>query len=81
MSGERKDTIYCNFCGKSQHEVSKIIAGPCVFICNECVELCADICDNARAENIAKKLITKALQFRISVKRVMSARFWGGVDG
>jgi hypothetical protein len=36
-------TLYCSFCGKSQHHVEKLIAGPCVFICNECVELCVDI--------------------------------------
>ncbi len=36
-------TLYCSFCGKSQHEVKKLIAGPTVFICNECVELCVDI--------------------------------------
>jgi ATP-dependent Clp protease ATP-binding subunit ClpX len=44
MSNEdKKGTLYCSFCGKSQHEVQKLIAGPTVFICNECVELCADI--------------------------------------
>jgi len=37
------NTLYCSFCGKSQHEVRKLIAGPTVFICNECVELCLDI--------------------------------------
>jgi hypothetical protein len=36
-------TLYCSFCGKSQHEVRKLIAGPTVFICDECVALCADI--------------------------------------
>jgi ATP-dependent Clp protease ATP-binding subunit ClpX len=41
--GGGKSTLYCSFCGKSQHEVRKLIAGPNVFICNECVELCADI--------------------------------------
>ena len=35
--------LYCSFCGKSQHEVRKLIAGPSVFICDECVELCNDI--------------------------------------
>ncbi|UMM63383.1 ATP-dependent Clp protease ATP-binding subunit ClpX [Aristophania vespae] len=40
---DSKNTLYCSFCGKSQHEVSKLIAGPTVFICNECVELCTDI--------------------------------------
>ncbi len=41
--GENKNTLYCSFCGKSQHEVRKLIAGPTVFICDECVELCMDI--------------------------------------
>lgn len=36
-------TLYCSFCGKSQHEVRKLIAGPTVFICDECVRLCMDI--------------------------------------
>jgi ATP-dependent Clp protease ATP-binding subunit ClpX len=40
---ESKNTLYCSFCGKSQHEVRKLIAGPTVFICNECVELCMEI--------------------------------------
>ena len=42
-SGDSKSTLYCSFCGKSQHEVRKLIAGPTVFICDECVELCMDI--------------------------------------
>jgi ATP-dependent Clp protease ATP-binding subunit ClpX len=42
-TGESKNTLYCSFCGKSQHEVRKLIAGPTVFICDECVELCMDI--------------------------------------
>jgi len=41
--GDGKSTLYCSFCGKSQHEVRKLIAGPTVFICDECVELCNDI--------------------------------------
>ncbi|KLI64286.1 ATP-dependent Clp protease ATP-binding subunit ClpX [Aurantiacibacter marinus] len=44
LSGsDSKSTLYCSFCGKSQHEVRKLIAGPTVFICDECVELCNDI--------------------------------------
>jgi ClpX C4-type zinc finger/Glyoxalase superfamily protein len=39
-------TLYCSFCGKSQHEVRKLIAGPAVNICDECVDLCADIVDD-----------------------------------
>ena len=42
-NGDGKNTLYCSFCGKSQHEVRKLIAGPTVFICDECVELCMDI--------------------------------------
>ena len=41
VSGEK--LLYCSFCGKSQHEVRKLIAGPSVFICDECIELCNDI--------------------------------------
>ena len=43
MSNNNKNILYCSFCGKSQHEVRKLIAGPTVFICDECVELCMDI--------------------------------------
>ncbi|MBC7781928.1 MAG: ATP-dependent Clp protease ATP-binding subunit ClpX, partial [Proteobacteria bacterium] len=42
VSGGEK-LLYCSFCGKSQHEVRKLIAGPSVFICDECIELCNDI--------------------------------------
>ena len=42
-SGDSKNTLYCSFCGKSQHEVRKLIAGPSVFVCDECVELCNEI--------------------------------------
>jgi len=50
---ETKNTLYCSFCGKSQHEVRKLIAGPTVFICDECVELCMDI---IREENKSSAL-------------------------
>src|SRR3954467_5718098 len=43
IGSDSKNTLYCSFCGKSQHEVRKLIAGPTVFICTECVELCMDI--------------------------------------
>ena len=42
-TGDSNKILYCSFCGKSQHEVRKLIAGPSVFICDECVELCMDI--------------------------------------
>lgn len=41
--GEGDKLLYCSFCGKSQHEVRKLIAGPSVYVCDECVELCNDI--------------------------------------
>ena len=43
--------LYCSFCGKSQHEVRKLIAGPSVFICDECVDLCNDIIREEIQEN------------------------------
>src|SRR3989339_373831 len=43
MSEEENKTLHCSFCGKSQHEVKKLIAGPSVFVCNECIDLCNDI--------------------------------------
>src|ERR1700692_3209420 len=42
----RQKTLYCTFCGKSQHDVRKLIAGPAVYICDECVDLCTDIVDD-----------------------------------
>ncbi|MGX2041409.1 ATP-dependent Clp protease ATP-binding subunit ClpX [Methylocaldum sp. MU1018] len=45
--------LYCSFCGKSQHEVRKLIAGPAVFVCDECVELCNDIIREELQENVA----------------------------
>jgi len=41
--GSQEKLLYCSFCGKSQHEVKKLIAGPSVFICDECIALCNDI--------------------------------------
>ena len=53
---ENKNTLYCSFCGKSQHEVKKLIAGPTVFICDECVELCMDIIREENNSAINQKL-------------------------
>ena len=53
--GDSKNTLYCSFCGKSQHEVRKLIAGPTVFICDECVELCNDIIREETKAGIAGK--------------------------
>lgn len=55
LSGsDSKNTLYCSFCGKSQHEVRKLIAGPTVFICDECVELCTDIIREESKSNLVK---------------------------
>ena len=52
--GDSKSTLYCSFCGKSQHEVRKLIAGPTVFICDECVELCMDIIREESKSSLVK---------------------------
>ena len=53
-TGDGKSTLYCSFCGKSQHEVRKLIAGPTVFICDECVELCMDIIREENKSSLVK---------------------------
>jgi ATP-dependent Clp protease ATP-binding subunit ClpX len=53
-TGDAKNTLYCSFCGKSQHEVRKLIAGPTVFICDECVELCTDIIREEHKSSLVK---------------------------
>ena len=54
MTTNNKNILYCSFCGKSQHEVRKLIAGPTVFICDECVELCMDIIKEENKDSIVK---------------------------
>jgi ATP-dependent Clp protease ATP-binding subunit ClpX len=54
MSTNNKNILYCSFCGKSQHEVRKLIAGPTVFICDECVELCMDIIKEENKDTLVK---------------------------
>ena len=49
-NGDGERLLYCSFCGKSQHEVRKLIAGPSVFICDECVSLCNDIIEEEALE-------------------------------
>ena len=83
-SGESKNTLYCSFCGKSQHEVRKLIAGPNVFICNECVELCMDIIreedksqlvssgDDLPAPSEIKKVLDDYVIGQEAAKRVLS---------
>ena len=54
MTSNNKNILYCSFCGKSQHEVRKLIAGPTVFICDECVELCMDIIKEEGTDTLVK---------------------------
>jgi hypothetical protein len=67
-ASDSKNTLYCSFCGKSQHEVRKLIAGPTVFICDECVELCMDI---IREEN--KSSLTKSREGIPTPKEIRKA--------
>ena len=60
-----KTTLYCSFCGKSQHEVKKLIAGPTVFICDECVELCMDIIKEEHKQNVTKNKVGVPAPFDI----------------
>ena len=69
-SGEK--VLYCSFCGKSQHEVKKLIAGPSVFICDECIELCNDIIrDEAPAEAAAGKAARSELPVPTEIKAIL----------
>ena len=69
-SGEK--VLFCSFCGKSQHEVKKLIAGPSVFICDECIELCNDIIrDEAPAEAAAGKAARSELPVPTEIKAIL----------
>ncbi len=67
-SGDTKNTLYCSFCGKSQHEVRKLIAGPTVFICDECVELCTDI---IQEESAGPRLLTEGVPVPQEIRKVL----------
>ena len=61
--------LYCSFCGKSQHEVKKLIAGPSVFICDECIELCNDIIrDEVPVDGVAAKAAKSDLPMPSEIK-------------
>jgi len=69
-SGEK--VLYCSFCGKSQHEVKKLIAGPSVFICDECIELCNDIIrDEVPVDSAGAKAIKSELPMPIEIKTTL----------
>ena len=68
--------LYCSFCGKSQHEVRKLIAGPSVFVCDECVELCNDIIREELEDRAERARDTDRDNFMNAVQ----ARDYGLVD-
>jgi hypothetical protein len=72
-SGDSNKILYCSFCGKSQHEVRKLIAGPSVFICDECVELCNDI--------IREELEEKSQSSRSSLPKLARSPSRGSIGG
>jgi ATP-dependent Clp protease ATP-binding subunit ClpX len=69
--GKGEKLLYCSFCGKSQHEVRKLIAGPSVFVCDECIELCNDI---IREENLASEVIKPGERNALPVPKEICAR-------
>ncbi|MDE1979468.1 MAG: AAA family ATPase, partial [Betaproteobacteria bacterium] len=69
-SGEK--TLYCSFCGKSQHEVKKLIAGPSVFICDECIDLCNEIIrDEVTATDANGKVVNSDLPTPTEIKAIL----------
>jgi ATP-dependent Clp protease ATP-binding subunit ClpX len=63
--------LYCSFCGKSQHEVRKLIAGPSVFICDECIELCNDIIRDEMMENVSTEAGKGSLPTPQEISRIL----------
>ena len=82
---QEKNTLYCSFCGKSQHEVRKLIAGPTVFICDECVELCMDIIrEESKTSRMGSLLLAagaKGLRYALPHARIMVHQPSGGFQG
>ena len=68
-----KNILYCSFCGKSQHEVRKLIAGPSVYVCDECVELCNDIIREELQES-AQEAEAKKLPTPAEIKDILSQK-------
>lgn len=75
--GDEKKTLYCSFCGKSQHEVRKLIAGPSVFVCDECVELCNDIIREEEQTNVNTVNAKPKLPKPPEIKQVLDAHVIG----
>lgn len=69
--GDEGKTLHCSFCGKTQHEVKKLIAGPLVFICDECVALCGDIIQEELHPEAASKEIAHTLPTPVEIKQFL----------
>jgi ATP-dependent Clp protease ATP-binding subunit ClpX len=78
MTHRDGDLLRCSFCGKSQHEVRKLIAGPTVYICNECVEVCLDIIAEDRAQEAKSR--RKVLPKPLEIKKLLEAHVIGQED-
>lgn len=63
--------LYCSFCGKSQHEVRKLIAGPSVFICDECIDLCNDIIREEIQNDETSKLVKTNLPVPREISQIL----------
>jgi hypothetical protein len=77
------DPLYCSFCGKSQHEVRKLIAGPTVFICDACVEVCRDIVAEAEPQTVTEALVRVAEaagQALAAYRAIFGSRSWTARD-
>lgn len=72
QKGTGEKLLYCSFCGKSQHEVKKLIAGPSVFICDECIDLCNDIIRDEQAEATSSDLTREALPTPQEISSILS---------
>ena len=70
-------TCYCSFCGKSQEDVAKLIAGPAVYICDECIELCMDI---VREDPIAVPLLTGTAPTHVEIRKALDSAIEGQDD-
>jgi len=75
MARDPDTALYCSFCGKSQHEVRKLIAGPTVFICDECVELCNGIIRDGAMEVRVREIIEQYLAAHPSPPKLPQS-FW-----
>ena len=72
--------LHCNFCGKSQHEVRKLIAGPSVYVCDECVELCNDIIREELQESTEESSEKKKLPTPMEIKEILDEYVIGQED-